>query len=76
VKKILVIITAVLFIFALATVSPSAEKKIETTEPVEKPAVKDTIDPAKDTTKEEINAGVSETDTDESDGDDEEEEDE
>lgn len=75
-KKILIIITAVLFIFALAAVSPAAEKKIETTQPVEKPAVKETIDPIQDTTKEEIKAGVSETDTDGSDGDGEEEEEE
>jgi uncharacterized protein YxeA len=74
VKKILIIIMAVLFIFALAAVSQATEKKIKTTQPVEKPAVKETLDPVQDTTKEEIKADVSETDTDESDGDGEEEE--
>ena len=75
-KKMIIIILAVLFTFALALVSLAEEKKVETLKSDEKPSVKETVKPAQDITKEEIKTDVPDKVTDESDEDGEEEEEE
>jgi cell division protein FtsN len=76
VKKMIIIILAAVFTFALVLVSLAEEKKVETLKSSEKPSVKETVKPAQDMTNEEIKTDIPDEVINESDEDDEEEEEE